>query len=319
MFGNLTLINSFYPRCQRFLASQFSLAQMAVYDQLFSTCTRALPTEPLLRALVVCSANPPDLCFDVDCGEHASCDGGTCQCEEGYSGESCEVFDPCADVDCGGHGQCAGGRCQCEAGYSGGSCEVLLPTQYVIGALNTYECAIGTQRIATEADCRAAAQANGAERVTVIDDTRDMPGCEYESSGNQMFFNTDPSPSFSNGDHPRYAPVCKGYEASEAHQMSWTHTPEKYCSGNLAVDHVRPYRYGVTIEECKDECLGTPSCYGIAVTTDGSQQCIKCTGDDRTLSTGDRHWDYYAKDGAQSEVHLPCCTSPCPAGCCRCA
>eukprot|EP01050_Picozoa_sp_SAG11_P001768 SAG11_NODE_81_length_17673_cov_7.702572_16_plen_165_part_00 len=31
------------------------------------------------------------------------CDGGTCQCEQGYSGENCdEVVDPCAGVDCGG-------------------------------------------------------------------------------------------------------------------------------------------------------------------------------------------------------------------------
>eukprot|EP01052_Picozoa_sp_SAG31_P041396 SAG31_NODE_6264_length_2096_cov_2.693540_2_plen_118_part_00 len=38
---------------------------------------------------------------DVDCGQHGSCDGGTCQCEHGYSGESCQIFDSCADVDCG--------------------------------------------------------------------------------------------------------------------------------------------------------------------------------------------------------------------------
>eukprot|EP01050_Picozoa_sp_SAG11_P007859 SAG11_NODE_667_length_7841_cov_19.517954_3_plen_521_part_00 len=117
------VFNNFYSRCQRFLASQFSLAQMAGYDQLFSTCTRALPTEPLLRALVVCSANPPDPCFDVDCGEHGSCDGGTCQCEQGYSRETCDVFDPCASVDCGGHGSCVGGVCQCEDQYSGSVCE----------------------------------------------------------------------------------------------------------------------------------------------------------------------------------------------------
>eukprot|EP01052_Picozoa_sp_SAG31_P016501 SAG31_NODE_1095_length_9928_cov_5.441042_4_plen_167_part_00 len=95
---------------------------MAGYDQLFSTCTRALPAEPLLRALVVCSANPPDPCFEVDCGEHGSCDGGTCQCEQGYSGVSCAIFDPCDGVDCGGHGHCVGGSCHCEASYSGSRC-----------------------------------------------------------------------------------------------------------------------------------------------------------------------------------------------------
>eukprot|EP01052_Picozoa_sp_SAG31_P032963 SAG31_NODE_3669_length_4005_cov_1.656938_3_plen_132_part_00 len=90
------------------------MADMAGYDQLFSTCTRALPAEPLLQALVVCSANSPDLCFDVDCGQHGSCDGGMCQCEEGYSGESCQD-DSCVGVDCGEHGNCDGGICQCLA------------------------------------------------------------------------------------------------------------------------------------------------------------------------------------------------------------
>eukprot|EP01052_Picozoa_sp_SAG31_P023966 SAG31_NODE_2010_length_6670_cov_3.036220_2_plen_514_part_00 len=118
------VFNSFYPRCQRFLASQLSLADMAGYDQLFSTCTRALPAEPLLRALVVCSANPPDPCFEVDCGEHSNCDGGTCQCEDGYSGESCQVYDPCFEVDCGEHGSCDGGSCTCHDGYTGSRCEV---------------------------------------------------------------------------------------------------------------------------------------------------------------------------------------------------
>eukprot|EP01052_Picozoa_sp_SAG31_P039843 SAG31_NODE_5615_length_2423_cov_2.452668_1_plen_558_part_00 len=122
------VFNSFYSRCQRFLASQFSVADMAGYDQLFATCTRGLPTEPLLRALVVCTANPPDPCFGVECGEHGHCDDGTCRCEQGYSGRSCDVFDPCFGVDCGGHGHCVGGSCVCEDNYTGASCEVFVFT-----------------------------------------------------------------------------------------------------------------------------------------------------------------------------------------------
>eukprot|EP01050_Picozoa_sp_SAG11_P007993 SAG11_NODE_684_length_7743_cov_53.800628_5_plen_203_part_00 len=117
------VLSSFYPRCQRFLASQFSIADMAGYDKLYSTCTRALPAEPLLRALVVCSANPLDPCFEVDCGKHGSCGGGTCQCEHGYSEGSCDAFDPCAGLTVGSmETVMAGCVSVCEQGYSGESC-----------------------------------------------------------------------------------------------------------------------------------------------------------------------------------------------------
>ena len=91
--------------------------------QLFSTCTQALPTEPLLRALVVCSANPPDPRFAVECGEHGSCGDGNCHCEPGYSGAVCEIFDPCAGVDCNVHGQCVGETCQCDDGWENYNCD----------------------------------------------------------------------------------------------------------------------------------------------------------------------------------------------------
>ena len=104
-----------------------SLDDMSSYDRLYTTCTSSLPTEPLLRALALCSSNAADPCFGVDCGEHGSCAGGTCQCEAGYSGAACAVADPCAGVDCGGHGQCVGGGCQCEQWYSGAACAVVDP------------------------------------------------------------------------------------------------------------------------------------------------------------------------------------------------
>ena len=112
---------------QRFLSAQMSLDDMSSYDRLYTTCTSSLPTEPLLRALALCSSNAADPCFGVDCGMHGSCAGGSCQCEAGYSGAACDVYDPCMGVDCGGHGRCVGGICQCEAGYSGDRCEVFDP------------------------------------------------------------------------------------------------------------------------------------------------------------------------------------------------
>ena len=38
------------------------------------------------------AANP---CQDVDCGDHGSCDGGTCTCEGGYSGTNCATLQEC--------------------------------------------------------------------------------------------------------------------------------------------------------------------------------------------------------------------------------
>ena len=46
----------------------------------------------------------------------------------GGSGEngSAEPADPCADIDCGDHGTCVDGTCECDAGYTGNSCETVL-------------------------------------------------------------------------------------------------------------------------------------------------------------------------------------------------
>ena len=123
---------SFYTRCQRFMSAQFSQAQMGSFDQLFTTCSSALPAEPLLRAAIACRANPVDPCYGVDCGGHGSCVAAaglppSCQCEQWYSGGVCEVVDPCMGVACGGHGSCSDGSCQCEPGYSGNGCEVFDP------------------------------------------------------------------------------------------------------------------------------------------------------------------------------------------------
>ena len=115
----IVTFNSFYDRCQRFLAAQMSMAQMAAYDLLYGTCTRALPSEPLLRAAIVCAADP---CEGLDCGEHGSCDVGSCRCDHGYSGRHCKTADPCqvpTPVTCGSHGSCSGGKCFCEQRYNG--------------------------------------------------------------------------------------------------------------------------------------------------------------------------------------------------------
>ena len=66
--------NRVFDRCERFLRT--TTENMNGHERLFSTCTVSLPTEPLLRALVLCSANPIDPSFGVDCGQHGSCTAG---------------------------------------------------------------------------------------------------------------------------------------------------------------------------------------------------------------------------------------------------
>lgn len=45
-------------------------------------------------------------------------------CYSGWKGLECDVPQgQCVDPSCGGHGTCAQGSCTCEAGYRGESCE----------------------------------------------------------------------------------------------------------------------------------------------------------------------------------------------------
>lgn len=68
------------------------------------------------------------------CSEHGSFAGGTCTCDAGYAGASCDgcafgyhaypdcVDDPCVPDPCNGHGTCDGGTCTCAEGYHGADC-----------------------------------------------------------------------------------------------------------------------------------------------------------------------------------------------------
>lgn len=78
-----------------------------------------------------CGDDPIDPCAGVDCGSNGTCMTGICDCEDGYSGDNCEIFDPCFDVDCGDNGTCIDGTCDCEDGYYGDSCELLIQDRFV--------------------------------------------------------------------------------------------------------------------------------------------------------------------------------------------
>ena len=85
--------NDFYRRCQSFLGAM-SPTLTDAYERLFTSCSRALPTLPLLRAVAMCGSDP---CTGVSCGINGTCFGeqggiAQCQCDSLHSGDRCEVL-----------------------------------------------------------------------------------------------------------------------------------------------------------------------------------------------------------------------------------
>lgn len=68
-----------------------------------------------------------DDCRNVECENDGTCEEGTCECPEGFSGSTCQVEDLCLtqEVECKNDGECLDGSCNCRGGYYGETCEVL--------------------------------------------------------------------------------------------------------------------------------------------------------------------------------------------------
>ncbi|MBQ7413417.1 MAG: hypothetical protein IJV07_04000, partial [Alphaproteobacteria bacterium] len=95
-----------------------------------------------------------NLCYQVNCGEHGTCNDGTCSCQDnyygnncenaplncqnggswnttthkcdcvnGYEGNTCGTLNLCYQVNCGEHGTCNNGTCSCRDNYYGNNCE----------------------------------------------------------------------------------------------------------------------------------------------------------------------------------------------------
>lgn len=88
----------------------FILAPFIFITLLFSACTQQDP------------------CTDITCMNGGTCDNGTCDCPDGYSGTLCEVYDSCFTVTCLNGGTCDNGTCDCPDGYGGADCSTELPS-----------------------------------------------------------------------------------------------------------------------------------------------------------------------------------------------
>lgn len=58
----------------------------------------------------------------VDCGSHGVCIGGSCRCEEGWTGSVCDL--KACHPRCTEHGTCKDGKCECHQGWTGEHCTV---------------------------------------------------------------------------------------------------------------------------------------------------------------------------------------------------
>jgi hypothetical protein len=91
----------------------------------------------LAAPIVQCLAADSCVTYNVDCGAHGVCSGGTCSCTDGYTGSRCTSFSPaCAAANCGLHGDCTISEddgqstvCKCmTTAWNGASCSVYRPT-----------------------------------------------------------------------------------------------------------------------------------------------------------------------------------------------
>ena len=77
-----------------------------------------------------CQTNIND-CLSNPCTPHGECLDGIatfiCNCDQGFTGELCQIIDYCVGIECNGNGVCVNGiesyMCNCSAGFNGSECE----------------------------------------------------------------------------------------------------------------------------------------------------------------------------------------------------
>lgn len=69
----------------------------------------------------------------MDCGSHGVCMGGSCRCEEGWTGPACNQR--ACHPRCAEHGTCKDGKCECSQGWNGEHCTIGRPTRLLASYL----------------------------------------------------------------------------------------------------------------------------------------------------------------------------------------
>ncbi|GMT19586.1 hypothetical protein PFISCL1PPCAC_10883, partial [Pristionchus fissidentatus] len=74
--------------------------------------------------IFILNSHPSDLSCEGDCNGKGECmGGGRCRCENGYTGDNCEI--PTCPVQCSGKGIAVNGKCVCDPGFKGVDCSLL--------------------------------------------------------------------------------------------------------------------------------------------------------------------------------------------------
>ncbi|KAK2166589.1 hypothetical protein LSH36_37g00025 [Paralvinella palmiformis] len=68
-------------------------------------------------------------CQPGNCNDHGNCQHGKCECNDFWSGSSCDVLS-CGETNCSGNGECTESGCLCSPGYQGDDCSNDCPLGY---------------------------------------------------------------------------------------------------------------------------------------------------------------------------------------------
>lgn len=111
------------------------IAQTDVNGLCFCDCTTNFTGEKCDKCIEGftgenCDQEIVDLCENITC-VNGECVDGTCDCPDGFEGDSCETETLCIGVNCLNDGTCEGGECDCPDGFTGDDCGVDIAASFI--------------------------------------------------------------------------------------------------------------------------------------------------------------------------------------------